>query len=185
MTSEDNSIAPADVAVNPFTAADVEAILSERGWMGDALAPTAEQKAWCERAAQFLGPQSADRAALADLLGLVFHYDAVELMNQVETHVTMSRHTAREALRQLVRLVLDIAPFTSERFKEVVTSLKENLDIRGRELFQPLRLALAGRAGEGDLDRVILLLDEAAAAGFAVPVKTVRGRALEFCAALD
>jgi glutamyl/glutaminyl-tRNA synthetase len=185
MTSEDNSIAPPDAAVNPFTSADVEAILGEHGWMNGDSALTLEQKAWCERAAQFLGQQSADRAALADLLGLVFHYDAAELMNQVETHVTMSRHGAREALRQLVRLVLEISPFTSERFKEVVTSLKENLDIRGRELFQPLRLALAGRAGEGDLDRVILLLDEAAAAGFATPVKTVRGRALEFCAALD
>src|SRR5713226_7006179 len=38
---------------------------------------------------------------------------------------------------------------------------------------------------EGGLDRVILLLDEAAALPFAVPVKSVRTRILEFCAALD
>jgi hypothetical protein len=52
-------------------------------------------------------------------------------------------------------------------------------------LFHPLRLALAGRVGEGGLDRVILLVDEAAVVGFAVKVKTVRERILEFCAALD
>jgi hypothetical protein len=52
-------------------------------------------------------------------------------------------------------------------------------------MFHPIRLALAGRAGEGELDRVILLLDAAAALDFAVPVKGARRRMLEFCAALD
>jgi nondiscriminating glutamyl-tRNA synthetase len=180
-TDETNELPVA--AANPFTGAEVEAILRERGWLTAEL--SAEQNAWCERAAALLGPHAANHDALAELLRLVFHYDAAELMSQVVTHVTMSRYAARDVLRQLARLVLDGAPFTSERFKEVVTALKEGLEIRGRELFHPLRLALAGRVGEGDLDRVILLVDEAAAAGFAVRVKTVRERALEFCAALD
>jgi len=80
---------------------------------------------------------------------------------------------------------LDGAPLTSERFGEIIAKLKEDKELRGRELFHPIRLALAGRAGEGELDRVILLLDEAAALPFAVPVKSVRTRILEFCAALD
>jgi hypothetical protein len=63
--------------------------------------------------------------------------------------------------------------------------MKANLDIRGRELFQTVRLSLAGRAGEGELDRVILLLDEAAAANFVTPVKSARTRIIEFCSALD
>jgi hypothetical protein len=63
--------------------------------------------------------------------------------------------------------------------------MKANLDIRGRELFQTVRLSLAGRPGAGQLDRVILLLDEAAAANFATPVKSARTRIIEFCAALD
>jgi hypothetical protein len=82
-------------------------------------------------------------------------------------------------------LLLDEAPLTSERFKEIVTTLKDGMELRGRELFHPIRLALAGRAGEGELDRVILLLDEAAARSFAMPVKSARERVLEFCSALD
>jgi nondiscriminating glutamyl-tRNA synthetase len=97
----------------------------------------------------------------------------------------MSRYAARDVLRQLALLLLDSVPLTSERFSEVITRLKERLDIRGRELFHPLRLALAGRSGEGELDRVILLLDEAAAAGFIIPVKTARERILEFCSAFE
>jgi glutamyl-tRNA synthetase/nondiscriminating glutamyl-tRNA synthetase len=89
-------------------------------------------------------------------------------------------------LRQLALLLLLEGPaLDSERFKQIIAALKEGLDIRGRELFHPIRLALAGRAGEGELDRVILLLDEAANASFAVRVKPARERILEFCAALD
>lgn len=99
--------------------------------------------------------------------------------------MVMSRYAARDVLRQLALLLLDSVPLTSERFSEVITRLKERLDIRGRELFHPLRLALAGRSGEGELDRVILLLDEAAAAGFIIPVKTARERILEFCSAFE
>jgi hypothetical protein len=63
--------------------------------------------------------------------------------------------------------------------------MKTNLDIRGRELFQTLRLSLAGRPGEGELDRVVLLLDEASSANFSTPVKAARQRITEFCSALD
>jgi hypothetical protein len=97
----------------------------------------------------------------------------------------LSRYAARDVLRQLALLLLEGAGLDSDRFKEIIAALKDGLDIRGRELFHPIRLALAGRAGEGELDRVILLLDEAAGAGFAVRVKTARERILEFCAGLD
>jgi glutamyl/glutaminyl-tRNA synthetase len=170
-------------AVNPFTAEGVAGILHQRGWL--TAEPSSEQFAWCERAAALLGPQVADSAALADLLGLVFHYDAGEITAQVESHAVLSRYAARDVLRQLALLLLDGTPLTSERFKEIVSALKEGLDLRGRELFHPLRLALAGRSGEGELDRVILLLDEAASLPFAVPVKSSRARILDFCAALD
>jgi len=170
-------------AANLFTAADVLGILRERGWLAGE--PSPEQHAWCERAASMLGGHATDRAALADLLGLVFHYDAREIISRVESHVVLSRYAARDVLRQVALSLLDGAALTSERFKEIVTALKEGMELRGRELFHPIRLALAGRAGEGELDRIILLLDEAAALSFAAPVKSARVRILEFCSALD
>ena len=177
---------PSDGAVaaaSPFNAADVLAILRERGWL--AAEPSPEQHGWCERAASMLGGRAADRTALADLLGLVFQYDAREIISRVESHVVLSRYAARDVLRQVALLLLDEAPLTSERFKEIITALKDGMELRGRELFHPTRLALAGRAGEGELDRVILLLDEAAGLSFAVPVKSARERILEFCSTLD
>ena len=170
-------------AANPYRSADVLTILRERGWLAGE--PTAEHIAWCERAAAMLGGHAADRAALAELLALVFQYDAREIISRADSPVVLSRYAARDVLRQVARLLLEGAPLTSDRFKEVVTALKDGMDLRGRELFHPIRLALAGRAGEGELDRVILLLDEAAALPFAVPVKSARARILEFCSSID
>jgi hypothetical protein len=182
MLPAEHSDAPV-AAANLFAAGDVLAILHERGWLaGEA---STEQNAWCERAALMLGAHATDGAALAELLGLVFQYDAREIIARVESHVVLSRYAARGVLRQVALLLLDGAALTSDRFKEIVTALKEGMELRGRELFHPVRLALAGRGGDGELDRVILLLDEAAAISFAMPVKSARARILEFCSALD
>lgn len=179
------------VAVNPFCGADVAEVLLERGWMGadfalvggeDRGSASARQE-WCERAAFLLGPQVAVRAGLGELLGLVFEYDAARVLGDVEAHNVMTRYAARDVIRMLAGLVLDGGACTPERFSEMVTAMKADLDIRGRELFHPVRLALVGRSGEGDLDRVILLIDAAAEAGFAV--KTVRERMVEFCSVME
>jgi len=169
--------------VNPYTSADVLSILKAKHWL--VAEPIAEQTAWCERAAALLGSHAPDRAALADLLGLIFHYDAREILSRVESHAVLSRRAAREVLRSLALLLLEPIPLTSERFSEIITKLKEEMEMRGRDLFHPVRLALAGRAGEGELDRVILLLDDAAVLPFVVSVKSAHARILEFCAALD
>jgi len=181
MTNPESASVPP--AKNKFSASDVIEILCEHHWHSEQL--SAEQSAWCGRAAALLGPQAADRVALEKLLALIFHYDAREILAQVDSQVVMSRYAARDALRQLASLLLDPVPLTTDRFREVVDTMKSNLDIRGRELFQTLRLSLAGRSGDGELDRVVLLLDEAAAAQFAAPVKTARERVIEFCSALD
>ena len=169
--------------VNLFSVEDVVVILQEKGWLSGG--PDEKQSSWCSKAAAFLGPQTADRSGLADLLGLVFDYDARAILQTTEAHVVMSRYAARDVLRQLALLLLDGAELTADRFSEIIARLKQDLDLRGRELFHPLRLALAGRCGEGELDRVILLLDEAAAAGFSARVKTARERILEFCAGFE
>jgi hypothetical protein len=173
--------------VNLFACRDVAAILHERAWLEplrdadtDALLAS-----WCTPAADLLGLHAADRAALAGLLSLVFSYDAHALLREATNQTVLAREGAREVVRELANRVLDGGDVDSDRFKEIIDGMKAALPHRGRSLFFPIRLALAGRVGEGELDRVILLLDAAATVGFAVPVKGTRHRMLEFCAALD
>jgi hypothetical protein len=170
-------------AVQSFDAGDVAAICRERGWLrggeGDAAA------AWCAEAAALLSPHAADREALAGLLFLIFEYDAHAVLSRREHHAVLAREGAREVLRALTIEILSGGEVDSDRLKQIVTKLKEKLPYHNRGIFFPLRMALAGRAGEGEMDRVILLVDRAAGTEGLAPVKTVRERILEFCAALD
>jgi hypothetical protein len=169
--------------VNPFAREDVLGILREHSWL--TADPSPEHLAFSERAGSLLGHLAIDRAGLDELLHLVFTYHATHALKTPEAHAVLTRYAARDVIRELALAVLDPAPFTSDRFKEVIAHLKERLGLSGRDLFYPIRLALAGRAGEGQLDRVILLVDEAAALPFAVPIKSIRARILEFCSVLD
>ena len=175
-------IRPHVVRENLFRAEDILAILREQHWL--LAEPSPAHFVFCEHAAAMLGHFAEERVGLEHLLQLVFTYDAAKILASTDAHAVLARYAARDVVRHLALFLLDPQPFTSDRFKEVVAQLKETLEVRGRDLFHPIRLALAGRAGEGELDRVILLVDEAAALPFAVPVKSVRTRILEFCAAL-
>jgi glutamyl/glutaminyl-tRNA synthetase len=168
---------------NPFTAADVLSILKEKNWLSQE--PSPEQIAWSARAASLLGHYAADRAALAQILRLIFEYDASQIMQLTESHAVLARHAARDVVRHLALHLLQPGSLDSDRFKQLVNALKEELQIGSRDLFHPIRLALTGRSGEGELDRIILLLDEAATLSFTVPVKSNRTRILEFCAAME
>lgn len=175
---------PGEVQVaNPYSGDDIAAILRERGWLDAAESP--ECADWLRDAAALLGPHAPARDALCDLLRLVFHYDARAILESPESHLVLAREGAREVIRELALQILEDREVDSDRFKEIIDVLKSRLGYRGRELFYPIRLALAGRAGEGDLDRVILLLDRAARLSFVAPVKGCRRRMLEFCSALD
>jgi len=172
---------------NPFTLEDVAAILRERGWLDPASAGHCEAavQAWLIRAAELLGPHAPGRAQLAALLEPIFVYDAAASLREIANQDVLARSGAREVIRELANRVIDSDDLDSDRFKQIVESMKDAVPYRSRAMFQPIRIAFTGRVGEGELDRVILLIDSAAKLPFAVSVKTTRQRMLEFCAALD
>ena len=184
---QDNDNQATRKSAHLFTAADVAAILGERGWLAATYASRADPalQDWLARAAELLGPRAADRAALLGLLALIFNYRATTLLEEAANQEVLARAGAREVIRELANRVLDGVDIDSDRFKRIIEGMKSSLPYRSRTLFHPIRLALAGSAGEGEIDRVILLVDAAAKLNFIVPVKSTRERMLEFCAALD
>jgi Anticodon binding domain len=172
---------------NSFAAMDIAEILRERGWLDGVhhTEPDLDMRAWLARAADLLGPHAPDGAALADLLALIFRYDAVAILEDAANLAVLAREGARDVIRALANRLLAGGDVDSDRLKEIVEGMKTAVPYRSREMFHPIRLALAGRVGDGGLDRVILLLDSAAKLPFAAPVKGTRQRMIEFCAALD
>ena len=186
MTPDSSAESPVALE-NLVTGADVAAILRDHRLLDlsrDIDAGVAFGQ-WCARAAELLAPHAADRKTLADLLMLIFAYDAQSLVCEPANQAVLAREGARDVIREVANRLLEGGDLDSDRFKGIVDGVKAALPYRGRELFYPIRLALAGRAGDGELDRVILLLDAAARLDFSVPVKGARQRMLEFCAAFD
>jgi Anticodon binding domain len=181
MISE-SSVEPKPAPVNLFAAADVAGILREHGWLQP---DDSRANAWIAEAVALLGPRAANREALGELLAAIFEYDARAILSSPENHAILAREGSREVLRGLATEILSGGSVDSNRLKEIVAALRRNLPYGTREIFHPLRLALAGRVGGGELDRVILLLDSAAEMDALAPVKSVRTRILEFCSALD
>jgi hypothetical protein len=179
-----SSTAPAS---NPFSANDVARILCEHCWLAAEFESARDTalESWLNRAAELLGPHAAEAAALSALLELVFSYDAAAILHDPAHQDVLARTGAREVIRELANRVLEGTDVDSDRFKEIIESMKESVPYRSRAMFHPIRIALTGRVGEGELDRVILLLDSAAKLNFAIPVKSTRQRMLEFCSALD
>lgn len=174
-------------AANPFLAADIEAILRGQGWLIAEITP--EMQEWMRSAAELLGLQAARHSAerrtdLHELLALIFSYDAAKMLELKENQAVMAREGARDVIRELASRVLVGGEIDSERLRAIIAELKGIFGSHGRKIFYPLRLALAGRTGDGELDRVILLLDRAAKLPFHISVKSVRERMIEFCAAL-
>ena len=171
-----------------FTSNNVAGILRERGWLSSQSVTADSQTAlqtWFARAAELLGPHAADRTGLENLLALVFGYDASAILRVPANQAVLAREGARDVIRELANRVLTGGDVDSDRLKVIVDAMKAVLPYRSRDMFHPIRVALAGAAGHGELDRVILLLDAAAKLAFASPVKGTRQRMLEFCAALD
>jgi hypothetical protein len=180
----------ADAAPNPrFSVHDVNAIIAKRGWLVDHTMVDDETfplHVWFARALTLLAPKSPTLEHLEGLLALVFEYNAAANLELPENRAALVRTGAREVIRELANRIFDGGGISSsERFKEIVDAIKAAVPFRSRAIFHPLRLALAGRTGEGELDRVILLLDSAAQLPFTTKVKDTRERMLEFCAALD
>ena len=107
-------------------------------------------------------PAGGRSGGAGELLALIFNYDAAAFCTRPPNQAVLARAGAREVIRELANRVLDGGDVDSDRFKEIIEGMKAAVPYRSRAMFHPIRLALAGRAGEGELDRVILLLDAAA-----------------------
>lgn len=180
------AISATSATANPFSAVDIGKVLHEHAWLEtDDLGNDVTREAWLARAAELLGPHAEDERSLSALLQLIFVYDAAAVLADPANQDALSRTGAREVIRELAHRILEGDDIDSDRFKEIIEGMKESVPYRSRAMFHPIRIALTGQAGEGELDRVILLLDSAAKLHFAVPVKSARQRILEFCSALD
>lgn len=143
-----------------------------------------EVRGWVSRVVEALVSSIDLLGEVAERAGILFRYNARASLELAENRDVLERDGAREVIRAFGQRLLDGNELSLERFKRIVEEVKSETRARGRNLFQPIRVALTGLAHGPELDRLVPLIEEGSRLPLAPPVKSCRERLLEFCAVL-
>lgn len=112
---------------------------------------------------------------------LVFDYQPENYLRVPESREAMEREGARAVLRAFGQRLLEDSWLTVERFHQILEDVKRETHLTGRNLQQPIRVALIGLPFGPSLDDLIPLMERGAELDLPVRVKSCRQRVLEFC----
>lgn len=113
---------------------------------------------------------------------LVFDYQAEHYLRVAESREAMEREGARAVLRAFGQRLFEDSWLTVERFHQILEHVKQETQQTGRNLQQPIRVALTGLPFGPRLEDLIPLFERGAELDLPVRVKSCRERVLEFCA---
>ena len=112
---------------------------------------------------------------------LVFDYKPEHYLKVPVSREAMERDGARDVLRAFARRALEESWLTPERFNGIVDEVIEETGRKGRELWQPIRVALTGMPFGPKVEDLILIFERGHELDLPVEVKSCRQRVLEFC----
>jgi nondiscriminating glutamyl-tRNA synthetase len=124
-------------------------------------------KGFLPDAARALAPAELERlleavrgnlATLADLAGELEPFLAARPAFEAEAAAALEPVAARALCGELAAALESLAEWSEEGVKSTIRSVGARLGLKGRELFQPARAALTGRAHGPELPRVASLL---------------------------
>ncbi len=111
----------------------------------------------------------------------LFDYKPEHYLKIPESREAMEREGARDVLRSFGRRALEESWLTPERFEEIIEEVKAETGFKGRDLWQPVQVALTGLAFGPKLAGLILIFERGHELDLPLVVKSCRQRVLEFC----
>lgn len=112
---------------------------------------------------------------------LVFDYHPEHYLTVPQSREAMEREGSREVLRAFGQRLLEDSWLTVERFQAILDEVRRETHRTGRELHQPIRVALTGLPFGPKLEDLIPILEQGHELDLPVEVKSSRQRLLEFC----
>ena len=139
---------------------------------------------WFERLVALLVP-SVDRLdQLPQRAALIFNHDpeaAICAPENVEILEAISAQRVLDAFAGLVEL--EQGPLTAERFKAIVNQVKIDANVKGKELFHPIRIAITGTHSGPEFDKLGPLIEDGSQLPLPKHVPNIRERVRVFQAA--
>ncbi len=149
------------------------------GYLPDA--PDADTRAWFQKVVELLAPSVDRLEQLPARAALISNYDASAALASTDNAEVLAWEKTRAVFESFTRRVrAENAPFTAERFKELINEVKTETGTKGKELFHPIRMMITGSHSGPEFDRLIPILEEGSRLQLPQHVKGVRQRVEEF-----
>ena len=146
--------------------------------------PDAATRAWFGKVLALLLPSVDKLEQLTERAALIFHFDAAAAVKSPENSDVLASPKTDDVLLGFARRVEgDPEPLTPERFKAIMNEVKAEANVKGKDLFHPVRIALTGSHSGPEFDKLIPILEEGAKLPLPHHVMSVRERLAAFRAA--
>ena len=143
-----------------------------------------QAREWLARVTALLLPSVNKLDELPERASLFFNFDpklAVALPENAEVLKAATSYVVLEAFA--TKVFAEPGPLTAERFKAMVKEIQKETNVKGKELFHPIRTMLTGSHPGPEFDKLIPLIEEGSALSLPAPVPGVKERVAAFRAA--
>ncbi len=139
---------------------------------------------WFGSVVELLAPYVDTLSQLPQRAGFIFAYDpqaALAAPDNAEVLAWPKTHAVIEALARKIQQ--EPGPLTPERFNQIVNEIKDEVGVKGKELYHPIRIVLTGSHSGPAFDKVIPILEQGSQLDLPKHVRSVRERVEAFQAA--
>ena len=153
-------------------------------WLPDTTAEGVEP--WFQQLLALFVPAVDQLDQLPEKARFLFLFDPAAAIAQEENAPILANETTRKVLGEFASRIAALpAPVTPENFKVVMNAVKAATEVKGKELFHPVRIALTGAHSGPEFDKVIPLMEAGSQLPLPTPIVSVHQRVEQFLLALD
>ncbi|MCU1312556.1 MAG: gltX2 [Acidobacteriaceae bacterium] len=140
------------------------------GYLGVREKASEELKEWFERLIAVLLPGVDRLDQLPAKAAFIFSLDSAKTKADPENAAILASELGQRVIGAFAaRALAEPGPITPERFKELMSQVKQETGAKGKDLFHPVRILLTGSHSGPEFDKIIPLFESGAALRLGVP----------------
>ena len=144
-----------------------------------------EVDAWFQHLLALFVPAVDQLDQLLEKARFIFAVAPAAALANEENALVFANPSARTVLEAFATRIAALpSPVTAEAFKAVMNEVKAASNVKGKDLFHPVRIALTGAHSGPEFDKLVPLIEVGSALALPTPVLSVRQRVELFLAAL-
>lgn len=155
--------------------------LKDAGLLPEVMSPA--HWAWLERAAEAFVEKIDRFSQLPSFFSPLFEFSLSTMDDEAKE--ILKERCSREVIGIFSEKMARIENFDYEVFSLMTKEIKEATGCKGKDLYQPLRVALTAKTSGLELDRFIPIVEEGAKLSFPTPIKSCAQRASETLSYID